>query len=77
MGDDTEHDAQGLECTKIEGSNVGLFPSQGTKPKGLEERRFVEPVFLSTIGSWYRWLEEPMTGRVLVYFERVVGGHST
>ena len=49
MEDDTVHDDLVLECTKTEGNNEGLFPSQGTKPKELGERRFVEPVSLSTI----------------------------
>ena len=77
MGDDTAHDDQGLEYTKTEGNNEDLFPDQGTKPKGLGERRFLEPVFLSTIESLYQLPEEPMTERVLVYFGQVVVGHST
>ena len=71
------HDDQELECTKTGGSDEGLFPNQGIKSKGLGERRFLEPVFLSTIESLYQLPEEPMTERVLVYFGQVVVGHST
>ena len=77
MGDDTVHDDQGLECTKTGGSDEGLFPNQGIKPKGLGERRFLEPAFLSTIELWYQLPEELMIERVLVYFGQVVVGRST
>ena len=61
------HDDQELECTKTGGSDEGLFPNQGIKSKGLGERRFLEPVFLSTIESLYQLPEEPVSERVLVY----------
>ena len=77
MEGDTVRDERGLECTKIEETDEVLFPNQGTKSKGLEERKFLEPAFLSTNGWWYRLLGVPRTEKVLGCFGLGVEGHST
>ena len=71
------HAERELECTKIEETDEVLFPDQGTKSKGLEERKFLEPACLSTIGSLCQLPEEPRTERVLEYFGPGVVGHNT